>query len=246
MTWGPEGDLYVSAGNGLFVYDNQDGAFLRKLPFFAPNPFALHFTPGGDLLVSSGLDHAVYRINPSDGQVIAKIQHPMLDVPGKMLALPDGSVLVTSSGLDQIVTLDLESNMITGVFSAGGGLDGPFGIRYGPDGMIYTGNLYGDAGIRRIDPATGQVLGLFAVDPSSRATTDLLFAGPNTLWSANILSSTMDRFDASSGALLHTQIAPAYPWSLLHMPEPGSVGAAVGIAALSLLRAIRGPRKRRA
>ncbi len=244
MAWAPDGDLYVGASSGIHVYSGQTGAFVRRMRANQGMWFGLLFTPNGDLLATR-LDHyrSMERMNPVTGATIATIDTGTgsMTTMGHMLLARDGNVLVGQAALGgaQILRLDLQTNTIAGVFASGGGLSGIGGLAYGPDGMVYAANLYGDYQVRQIDSTSGQVQSVFSTGGPLSASSDLVFVQGNGLWVSSLLNGQVARFNANTGAYQRS-VSISYPYGLLHMPEPGTMGVFVLAAYLLSVRRLRG------
>ncbi|MCH7792484.1 MAG: NHL repeat-containing protein, partial [Planctomycetes bacterium] len=152
MAISPAGELLVvsTATNAVLRYDINSGAFLGPLvaPGAAPmtRPYGLTFGPGGNLYVSSD-DNRVLKFDAATGayqsDFVTLGNNGGLTAPRDILFMPDASrFLVASKGTDQV----LEYHPITGAFIGQynngdyrGKLNGPWGLRVGPDGNVYVG-----------------------------------------------------------------------------------------------------------
>jgi glucose/arabinose dehydrogenase len=57
-------------------------------------------------------------------------------------------LLVTSRNTDEVLRYDLATGAFLGVFAAGGGLDNPVGLTFGPDGHLYVASDVTDQVLR--------------------------------------------------------------------------------------------------
>jgi hypothetical protein len=250
MAWGPDGDLYV-AGEGPIIkkYDGKSGAYVGDAyaPPIAPGlpgesagavVFGLAFAPDGDLLMSIG--PVVHRADLSTGSGTNIL---MGYDTGKLLIAHDGGVLVGSRDAGDpgamIKRIDLTTHQVT-TFAALGGLFAPFALEYGPDGMIYSQNMYsfpsdsGSTRIYRFDPDTGARLGRWA-NTGLTGASDLLFVEGNRLWVCSVLSGQLNLLDATTGQLI-SSVSGGSSWDLVHMPEPAGIATAAVILSLAVIR----------
>jgi streptogramin lyase len=238
LAWGPDGNLYVGTNGPVKKYDSQTGAFLGDL--YTPPPgqvYGILFAPDGDLLVS--VSNFVQRVDLSTGSA-TKI--PIGGYAGKLVLTPDGNVLVGNGegSVNAIKRIDLSNNTVT-TFASGGGLFGPFGLEYGPDGKIYTVNLYGTGGnvaatgIYQVDPISGAVLGRWA-EAGLTAPADLMFIEGNRLWISSVITDQLNLLDARTGEFIKSVPGGSHNWDMLHMPEPNST---LGFALAAVLGCAR-------
>lgn len=174
-------------------------------------PIGVFGLPDGTLLVSENTAGRLRRITPDqraglflgpgvyfDGRAIVESKGEFLETPGTILALPDGSLVVSDTIASRVrkVTLDGQVSTLlgTGARAQGtlGGLgpqtnvQGPRGLALGPDGSIYVGEVpKGDAYGRiirlRPDGKTEEV----SPPPDNWAKAEvaaLAVAGDGTLW----------------------------------------------------------------
>jgi DNA-binding beta-propeller fold protein YncE len=245
MAWGPDGNLYVGGGGGnqLKVFNGQNGAYLRDVPTSLEGSwFGMFFTPNGDLLGCLG--NSIYRLDPLTGAVKATIGDPGLRTPGKMILAPDGKVIVGSNtgGTSAIFKLDLSNNSLA-QFIPSGQIQGAFGFDYGPDGFLYAAALNQGEDVYRINPNTGQVLGIFADNTTSRAPLDVMFTPTNQLWVSGLLSGNLSRFNATSGEFELERPATGRAWDLLYVPEPSTPAILAGLIISVSSRASRRARR---
>lgn len=115
LTFGPDGNLYISSGNNLETpereasailrFDGKTGKFIDK---FASSeslnrPYGNAFGPDGNLYVSSFLSDEILRFDGKTGEFIdvfasGNKKPDGLNGPNDLLFAPDGSLLVTTQG----------------------------------------------------------------------------------------------------------------------------------------------------
>lgn len=167
------GTLLVAsrANNSVLEFNLSGGAFVRAFVASGSgglaSPFGLCRGPNGNIFVSSNTQNQVYEYNGTTGAFVRVFVtapgNGGLSLPRGLAFKPDGNLLVTSYNTDQV----LEYNGTTGVFIrnwlvTGLTVDGPWGLRVGPDGMIYVSrnNQFTDTHVTRarifiFDPRNG-------------------------------------------------------------------------------------------
>jgi WD40 repeat protein len=111
-----------------------------------------------------------------------------------------GASLYVSSGFsNQVFRIDAESGESFGVFAAGGGLDVPRAMAFGPDGNFYVASAGSDA-VLRFNGTTGEFIDVFASDGGLDGPTGLAFGPNNSLLVCSTLNDRIIRYDASSGS----------------------------------------------
>jgi hypothetical protein len=154
LVYGPNGNLFVASRDNdrVLEYDGQSGAFVRTFVAAGSGgltqPFGLIFAPaaaGGHLLVTSG-NNRVLEFNSQTGafrRILVTTGSGGLNSPRGMAFTSYGNLLVVSHLSNAL----LEYHPLTGgfirQFNIGGtstvlSLDGPWGVRLGPDGYIYA------------------------------------------------------------------------------------------------------------
>jgi len=130
----------------------------------------------------------------------------LLLAPLFLLARPpaaQGQLLVTSRNGDAVLRYDLASGASQGVFAAGGGLDNPVGLTFGPDGNLYVASALSKE-VLRFDGASGALLGSFASGGGLDDPRQLNFGPDGDLYVSDATSNSILRFDGTSGAALGT------------------------------------------
>lgn len=178
------GNLYVtSCGNADIVrFQAGTGA---SLGVFATSPngslacaTGLVFLPGGDLLVAEQNTDTIQRYHGSTGQWLGAFAAGGLLNSPEEIKLHGGDLYVANFSGNNV----LRYNGSTGAFvsqfvpSGAGGLNGPYGLEFGPDGHLYVASFSLSA-VLRYDGATGAPLGVFASGGGLTTPTGLLFTG---------------------------------------------------------------------
>jgi len=191
VLFGRDGNLYVGDGDGpgrVLRFDGQTGAFLDT------------FVP----LSSGGLSH------PATG----------------MLFGPDGNLYVIAGDQSEVLRYDGRTGAFLGTFIASGsnGLDIPIGMAFGRDGNLYVANTFAGTGggILRFEGPAGPNPGAFIdtfVAPGSGGLQEplsVIFGPGGNLYVGSAESylpvkphtSTVLRYDGTTGAFLGTFVAP--------------------------------------
>jgi len=221
LVFGPDDNLYVSSGGNdrILRYNQNSGNFkgIFAIGGGLDGPYGLVFGPDGNLYVSSVSSHEVKRYDGTTGTFIDTfVGCCELSVPTGLVFGPDGNLYVSSDGNNQVLRFDgnngtpLPAPGESGaVFASGGGLDGPFGLVFGPDDNLYVSSLDTDQ-VLRYDGNTGMFIGVFA-SGGGLGTPDGLDFGPDgNLYVISSLSSQVLRYDGNNGTPL---------------PAPGESGA---------------------
>src|SRR5262249_23928796 len=122
------------------------------------------FGPDGNLYVSTGTGQAEEGVDRYDGTTGLFIDHFVTDgqTPGTRDPVFHGGYLyVIGTYANQIKRFDAITGAFVDVFvpSGSGGLSGPAGMTFGPDGNLYVTNS--DSSVLRFDGSTGASLGTF-------------------------------------------------------------------------------------
>jgi len=150
--------LVASAGsNEVLRYDSINGDFLGAFVAAGAGglvrPFGLAFGPGGDLFVTSD-DGRVLRYSGTTGgfinEFVTLADNGGLTTPRTLLFLPSGDLLVASQGTDEVLQYDGADGAFIEEFTKIGSdanplLEEPWGIRMGPDGLVYISRAHGNS-----------------------------------------------------------------------------------------------------
>lgn len=221
ITFGPDGNLYVSNQASVFVPGLTDSIVKvdpttgQVTPFITLAsgyvPAGLRFGPDGNLYVSHNGGIAALQgsgsVDRYDGTTGAFIDSPVMNItqPTGLLFDSTGRLYVSCLGDADIVVFD-GTNASLFVSPGSGGLQGPSGLQFGPDGNLYVVDLLPGA-VRRYDP-TGASLGDFIPEGGpllAQFPSDLLFDHLGQLLVADLGGSPTDpeggvkAFDAVTG-----------------------------------------------
>ncbi len=230
MTFGPDGNLYVSgaASSNVLRYDGQTGVFLGA---FVPTGggglsrgAGVAFGPDGNLYVASAATSEVLRYDGQTGAFLGAFvpsDSGGLNNAVGLLFGPDGNLYVTSYDTGEVMRYDgltgapLPSAGNSGavfVKSGSGGLSHPTGMVFGPDGNLYaTGDLM--TTVLKYDGSTGAFLGQFA-DGGGGHLHSMTIGPDGNLYVSNQDTSAVLRFDWT-GALVDSYV-PAGSGGLNH------------------------------
>ena len=147
----------------------------------------------GSVWSPSCKDHAVTRIDPTTGKVIAKIPVEPANSEGGITS-GDGSVWIVTKP-STLVRIDPSTNAVVKSYPLPSESQNPLFS----DGFIWVSS-YGHDQLLKVDPASGTVLVAIPVGPKPR----FLAAGAGSIWTLNQGDGSVSRVDASTGKLLAT------------------------------------------
>jgi hypothetical protein len=190
LIFGPDGNLYVSSGNSILRYDGITG----------------------DPLPSPGNSGAIF-VRPGSGGSTSTFDC-------WLIFGPDGHLYVTSGGITAPPASSsvLRFHGITGEFlgafvpPGGGGLNGPRGLVFGPDGNLYVNSFDSGPGpVLRYDGMTGAFMDVFVRSGSNPfgenrpgASRGLVFGPDGNLYVSSFpqIHPSVLRYDGKTGAFL--------------------------------------------
>jgi DNA-binding beta-propeller fold protein YncE len=166
LTFGSDGSLYAADITGSFVnrYDSTTGALIGTFVAAGSGGLAaprdLVFGPDGSLYVASADSDQVLRYNGITGAFLGVFAN---DVDARGLRFgADGNLFVADFDSDRVLEFNGTTGALIGTFATGGGLDGPVGVLFGPDGELYVSSFLGEGKILRYDGSTGAFLDTIA------------------------------------------------------------------------------------
>jgi len=163
---GPDGNLYIGYGNGVIAYNPATGVPTTDAAdgfFFAnTNVPVTDIAWGGNLLyVSEGIFGEVYNLAGQKVNGWTGNFPPFLHMQG--LAFHDGALYATDlqvSGARILRFGDLSNLNNYTVLSNDSHLNQPYGLAFGPNGMLYVANM-GSHSVLRFDGTTGAFVDTF-------------------------------------------------------------------------------------
>ena len=164
FAFGPNGDVYVAAYKTSNVrrLSAAGTAIDIPVPFRAAGLIGpdngIAFGPDGNLYVPGYDSNSVVRYDPRTGATSVAVPGRTQGLGHTRGLLPerDGTgILITGEGSNQLLRLDLATGAVT---VKNGTLNQPTGLDFAPDGSLLV--LERDR-VRKLDPATGAVLGVF-------------------------------------------------------------------------------------
>jgi hypothetical protein len=164
FAFGPNGDVYVAAYKTSDVRRlSATGAAIDiPVPFRAAGLLGpdngITFGPDGNLYVPGYDSNSVVRHDPRTGATSVAVPGRTQGLGHTRGLLPerDGTgILITGEGSNQLLRLDLATGAVT---VKNGTLNQPTGLDFAPDGSLLV--LERDR-VRRLDAATGAVVGVF-------------------------------------------------------------------------------------
>lgn len=161
VLFGADGRLYVSSfdSDAILRYDGQTGAFVDV---FVPagaggldGPDAgMVFGPDGHLYVPGYYSNSIPRYDGATGMPLGDfVAGGMLDNP-RTLVFHGDHLYVANEGSDEVLRYDAATGAFVDVFVAAGagGLAGPAGMVFGPDGVLHVASIENNQ-ILRFDAA---------------------------------------------------------------------------------------------
>ena len=213
LTWGPNGNLYVSHQRGgagrwrITEFDGTTGAFVQNVIDIENGGFSvakgLVFGPDGDLFVGDFFRGRVARYDGTTFQEIASTPDGSIGTPSGMHISPEGNLMVLSGGNNLIREYDISGGGINsmGDFTANiPGATQPQDFTWGPNGNVFI-TLGSGGGVAEVDGTTGAYISNFTPSDNSLPTNGLAFDDfGRFLVSIVYPVSQINEYDAGTGA----------------------------------------------
>lgn len=115
-------------------------------------------------------------------------------------------VYVSSFDSDSVLKFNADSGAFLGIFvpPGSGGLNGPTGLTFGPDGHLYVASFVFNNSVLKYDGRSGQFLGVFVEEGSGglQGPMDLKFGPDGDLYVVASYAGGVFRYDGQTGAFL--------------------------------------------
>ncbi|MFT5049164.1 MAG: streptogramin lyase [Chlamydiales bacterium] len=168
IVFGRDGFAYVASFNtdSILRYDGETGAFDRVFVTTTPGNLngpdaGMVFGPDGNLYVPSYFTDRIKRYDGVTGDFIGNFVGPAwanLDRPRAVIFPGDGFAYVASERNDMVLRVDEATGQTTveelivddpaTPADETGGLDGPTGLAFGPDGLLYVASIQNNSVLR--------------------------------------------------------------------------------------------------
>lgn len=157
-------------------------------------------TATNDLFVASFSTGRVTRLDGTTGATVYEVPERAFTI--NLAKGPDGALYVTTLA-NAVIRVDLETGLLTGVFTSGGNLRTSVGIAFGPDGNLYVGDRDANA-VLRYDGLTGEFIDVFVPSGSGGlSSTEALAFGPDgNLYVTEFYGNRVLRYDGVAGDFL--------------------------------------------
>ena len=122
------------------------------------------------------------------------------------LAQAANVVYVTSFDNDSVLKFDADTGAFLGVFvpAGSGGLNGPTGLTFGPDGHLYVASFVFTNTVLKYHGQSGRFLGVFVSEGSGglQGPMDLSFGADGNLYVVSSYAGGVFRYDGRTGAFI--------------------------------------------
>jgi DNA-binding beta-propeller fold protein YncE len=244
-------DLLVSSFNNgrVFRFNEHTGVlvdtFVSNTNGLLNLPHGLAFGPDGNLYVASAGNDSILKYDGTNGGYLGPfvlLGMGGLDYP-VWLEFRGGSLFVSSQLNDSVLRYNATNGAFISAFVStndNGGLDGPSGMAWGPDGHLYVVGRFGDH-VMRFDGTNGNFLNAFVPAGAGGLSQPFgcHFGADGHLYVVSGNNSKVARFDGTNGTYLGDFVVSvgsglAFPIGLEFGP-----GGALFVASFSNHRVVR-------
>ena len=162
MSWGPDGDLYVSqwaGSNTVARFDGESGSFIEEVTPSLDRPMQAAWDGEGALYVAVFGTGEVLRYDPLAGAGSPFTTGLTLQGPVNLWFEPSGTLTVVDWTGGTLERFDGATGEYRGRYVEG--LSNPEGLAIGPDGRLYVADWTGQR-VNAYDPDSGEFLETFA------------------------------------------------------------------------------------
>lgn len=180
ITFGPEGNLYVTSQTGILKFNGQTGGFLGVFSPLAAGADGLVFGPDGNLYVATGYAASVLVLDGQNGAFLRQFGTNDLHRSSGVCFGPGGKLLV-ADGFNGVIRFDPTTGANLGVFASSTNFlsDGSStDLEFGPDGNLYVTDP-DNSRVLRFNGTNGAAMGVFASSQPNLCTPAGLAFGPD-------------------------------------------------------------------
>jgi streptogramin lyase len=205
ITFGPDGNLYVAAGDTdrVLRFNGSSGAAMGVFTDggLIQSPRNVNFGPDGAFYVADGVLNQVIRFDGTTGAFDRVFIHgSAVEGPTSFTFGPDGQLYLVSVLTDRVLKYDGTTGELIGPFATQG-LVQPHDVSFGPDGNLYVSNS-GSTLVQRFRGDTGEFLDTFLDDSGLVNPLGMAWGPDGNLYLANQGGDEIRRYDGLSGARL--------------------------------------------
>ncbi len=195
----PHGNrVWALTVTGMALVDPEDRRRVLRVP--VRKPCGAPVSAYGALWVASCADSAILRIDPSRGEVVAKVSASLVEYESA-LAASDSSIWFISDTVSTLTRLDVGTDRVVGrirVRSGSTGVATGFGAVWVSNTGPPSSNQAGS--IQRVDPSSNRVRATITVGRQPRSLT----AGEGAVWVLNQGDGTVTRIDPATNQVVAT------------------------------------------
>jgi hypothetical protein len=198
LTYGPDGNLYVSSNvsNQVLRYNGTTGAFIDAFVSGLSAPDGITFGGDGSLYIANQGTNEVLRYKAGTLSAFVTAGSGSLNQPRRAIFGPDANgdgiqdLYVASQGNGKVLRYDGLAGAFIDTFASTGSTQGPMWMQFGPDGLLYA--------TARTAP-TGLATSIIRFNGTTGAFIDSLDVGRDS-WSFMIDPSNIIYYGGNGGA----------------------------------------------